>query len=840
MNMTASYAVNAIRQHGVCQGTLHRTKKSLTSSSSLSSFSSSTDKTTDYCILVGSRLRCYESQAAEEKGDAPLCTLKVVGASASNHNPSGSSSSAIAGSSSNTTTAVVNTSFRLVTDQGTHVNCHAPTSACRDLWLATFRAGLEQSLFDPAPLEILTPLAAQQTLKRLRVKRSCLSCGCVEGGGSRTVLTAAAPAWQYGKEGRVDLCTECFHAQGLLDHMDFIKDCLTAAQQERQALQEARRLCWKVTATVSPDLSAQGAAAPSSAASTIATTTGASSDHIAAPEADQQSESDSWSQVGGSRDTSPDSCTLSPAEGDSVTSPLSSTTDNINMTGSWHAVAGEQQSPNQWIHLPPTEASTKALLDLLADPVQFGPLVSVSPFLESIAQELLDGRIGVADFLEQLDEAVGKQEADSLTQLKKQAFRVAGDMGSAMKQVLDHALPVRETGESTDMLACILEFILDLCEEGELSSVAFFWPQLCHIHLRMLPPSNAAEQRRVDLVEDFLLTVASRFSIHLALELVWSHTADLEESLSATPCSAACRRRRFAVLRFVCELESLLFDFDGGWGGGSVSLGNMLAPAGHQMNLMKGIMKQIQELRKKVPEWLTRSARLDMLSASKFDRPPKEAAEARLRIARHADYFSSHLNFTKRICDIAEKLRFMELEERGAGLEGELDLLNSSGAMGGDPLNQIQEHLVRVVRVPKKEGHVFRSKERTPVLLLMEIVGQEVDERAEAEQKTPDKPLSVPESSIEESKQEAEAISSEIPLDAEPTKDSEAESSPAVDTVKTDAPDLSEEEAPVCSDSPEPTTSGENREDFLDDTRPSPRGKSRFLVALFITIVPVN
>ena len=39
--------------------------------------------------------------------------------------------------------------------------------------------------------------------------------------------------------------------------------------------------------------------------------------------------------------------------------------------------------------------------------------------------------------------------------------------------------------------------------------------------------------------------------------------SDLEESLG-TPneASGSCRRRRFAVMRFICELESLLFDFE--------------------------------------------------------------------------------------------------------------------------------------------------------------------------------------------------------------------------------------------------------------------------------------
>jgi len=429
---------------------------------------------------------------------------------------------------------------------------------------------------------------------------------------------------------------------------------------------------------------------------------------------DQSSSAESWTQV----DKGDRSATPSPP-------------------GSWQTVDSNTQqqqdeTTQQWIHLPPTPSSTKALLEVLQDRTGFGALARLSPFLERLQQELTNGCIGVPDFLEQLDEAAGKRQEsrDNLAEMKKQAFRVAGDMGSAMKLLLESALPGARPSTDSGMLLCILDFLLDLCEEGEISTVAFFWPQICHIHLRMLPPDDAVAVARVDLMEDFLLTVASRYSVHLALELVWSHTADLEESMNNPFCSTSCRKRRFAVLRFVCELESILFDFDGGWGGGSVSLGRMLSPTGHQVHLLKEQMQQIQELRKMQPLRLSRSARLELLYASKFDKSPEEAAREKLRIARNADYFSCHLNFTRRLSDIAEKLRFMDIEDRAAALEEELNLLNASGTMGGDPLNRVKDSLLRVVRVPSTEGHVFRSKERTPVLLLMELVdeGAEDDE----------------------------------------------------------------------------------------------------------------
>lgn len=70
-----------------------------------------------------------------------------------------------------------------------------------------------------------------------------------------------------------------------------------------------------------------------------------------------------------------------------------------------------------------------------------------------------------------------------------------------------------------DMLSCVLEYLLDMCSNGEINTISFFWPQLCQIHLRMLPAKNAIELMKIDMMEDFLLTVSTKYSIPLALEL---------------------------------------------------------------------------------------------------------------------------------------------------------------------------------------------------------------------------------------------------------------------------------------------------------------------------------
>jgi hypothetical protein len=642
----------AKRTHGICQGSLWRH----TDSSSKTFSSSSSYKVYDYCVLVGVRLSSYENMQDFKKGAHPVVTFCIVGASP-----------AAASSKSKDTS-----SFRLVTNQGTHVYCTAPTSSCRDVWLGALNAGLERRLSSSNSLidAPVLPMVKSKFVRKKVAERFCRSCGKMER-LEFPLKIKAAPLSQYGMEERVDLCPKCLTAQGVLDHVQFVREVWSSAAQEREALLQARKLCWMKLRK----------------RSTTETT-------AAAPAADDEN--------------------------------------------SLHY----QQHVNGWVPMPTSSYLLKEILK--SQPFQ--ACQRVSPTLDSLCLQYNQGIMGVLEFLEQLDHAVGHRD-DSMSDLKKQAFRVAGDMGTAMKLLMEHALPNTNSaaavarGGNTDMLQCILEFFLDMAEEGELSSLAFFWPQLCYIHLRMLPPENSQDLARVELYEDFLLTVSAKYSIQMSLELIWSHSADLEDSMTAVGASNSTAvetsppKRRFAVIRFLCELESLLFDSENCWGGGSVTVGHLLSPSKHQVGLLGDALYEVQDFRKQQvsTDRLSRSARMDKLTKSKnindMDTSLEILAQEALRIAMNADYLSSHLVFTKRLCDIAEKLRFMDVKERAQALESELAKLNSSGSMGGDPLNKVREHLCRVVRVPPKEGHVFRSKERTPVLLLLEVV----DEGAQAE-----------------------------------------------------------------------------------------------------------
>ena len=510
-------------------------------------------------------------------------------------------------------------------------------------------------------IPLLPPIKPPMVMRIRKTDHFCHSCGKVER-LEFPLYQTCAPLPQYGLEERCDLCPKCATSQAVLDHVTFLGELYASAAQEQQAMLSARTLCL---------------------------------------EGIQQS-----TKV--------------------VEGSTGSTIDDVTVS-------------LQQVSLTPQ--STQALQDVFDSPA-FAAHQRVSPTLDSLCQQFHQGIIGVMEFLESLDHAVGKRDP-SLSLLKKQAFRVAGDMGTAMKLLLEHALPPTTASnthrnhspdsQNTELLQCILEFLLELIDEGEMNTLAFFWSQLCCIHLRMLPPQDAAALKRVELVEDFLLTVSTRHSIQLAIELIWSHTADLEDSQGLVPtCSRECKRRRVAVIRFICELESLLFDFDSGWGGGTVCVGTVLSPSTHQVKLLANGMQDLQLFRKQAPDRLSRSVRMDKITDKKnsnrqiIPKSPQNMAQEALRIAKNADYFSSHLAFTKRLCDIAEKLRFMPVDQRAKALQTDLGKLNVSGAMGGDPLNKVRDNdnHSRVVRVPWTEGHVFRSKERTPVLLLMEVVDE--------------------------------------------------------------------------------------------------------------------
>ena len=121
----------------------------------------------------------------------------------------------------------------------------------------------------------------------------------------------------------------------------------------------------------------------------------------------------------------------------------------------------------------------------------------------------------------------------------------------------------------------------------------------------------------------------------------------------------------------------------------------MLVSGQHQAVLLCDAVAQLQLRRRFAPGRLTRSAQLDLLrdgALKALGEAPVPGCVARAAAAwRGADYFSSQLRLTRRLGDVAEMLRHLELEERGAALREELRKVKASGqVLGGDSLNRLR------------------------------------------------------------------------------------------------------------------------------------------------------
>jgi hypothetical protein len=527
----------------------------------------------------------------------------------------------------------------------------------------------------------------------------CFACGRYP--PEHAMRIDASPLPEYGMEVRVDLCHDCSIAEGVLRHVRYLEGLYEADARDRAAI----RMAWAEVKEV----------------------------------VDRQK----WENAGLEGEVPKSDATLSYGDNHESAKLEKSTTGASNVTfDAFLEDALLELVCNESFVAYRLSSNT---VDYLCKGLEMQRNDGAQHFVESI--EECAQAAGSSCFFGGEHELAAMQNTDRTNEaisMKKESFKVAGDMSAALKLLYQYALPSESRNlpptshlrssrlrDDADMLVAILEFFLDLCEQGQIDAVSFFWPQLCHIHMQMLPPRDTEEMIRVELMEDFLLTVSIRYSVHLALNLVWGLTADLEEGLgSSTSSTSVTRRRSFAILRFVSELESLLFDFEGGWGGGGVSLRSMLAPTQHQATLLRDAMSLVQLRRRFGSQFLTRSVRLDNLRVEALERLEKnpiigDNMAMKALIAQNAAYFSSQITFARKLGDIAEKLRFMRVEKRSETLRRELKEINESERMlGGDPLNRMCKpgKFQKTVHIPIDEGHVFRSKARTPVLLLAELV----------------------------------------------------------------------------------------------------------------------
>lgn len=565
--------IAAVLRNGTCTGSLYKS-------------SPEQQRTHEFCVLLGITLWSYSDFWAYSKGDAPTSMINIVGASSWNPiqtilsgnkgRANSSTSSMFSDDASNQLTKSCD--FLILTYSGMQLRCSAPSPNDKDKWLAALHEGLEGNIsenriesllsltrrqgtsFTSMPneddalatkSEMLVQSAITQSLASFenegkiypmrkplpRVKSApkwtpavnkhrtgyhspcsdrsspasefqCMSCGCFPPEAAMRIESTPLP--QYGLEERADNCHDCFVAQGVLNHVNYLCMLYDAEARDRAAIRTAReevrgtkeRLIWENAGL-----------------------------HAEPPKEDPPGIKADCS------DEDAETVATAPAE-----------EPKCVLTGLADALVA------------------------LVSGKKFASYRQRSAGLDGMCQSLEDnGTKYVVDFMEQLDECAqsaessgfydsrsvsSKEKVDGIEGMRKQ-FQVAGDTSAALRLLYEYALPQNNQSVHNDstMLATILEFFVDLCESGQIGALAFFWPQICHIHMQMLPPTDTKQLIRVEMIEDFLLTVATRYSVNLALSLSWGLTADLEESLGEAHCHPAARRRRFAVLRFVSELE---------------------------------------------------------------------------------------------------------------------------------------------------------------------------------------------------------------------------------------------------------------------------------------------
>jgi phosphatidylinositol 4-kinase len=87
-------------------------------------------------------------------------------------------------------------------------------------------------------------------------------------------------------------------------------------------------------------------------------------------------------------------------------------------------------------------------------------------------------------------------------------------------------------------------------------------------------------------------------------------------------------------------------------------------------------------------------------------------------------YFSSQRDFLRSLTDLAERLRFLRVEERQGALQPGLDAL-SVPEKAYFPLSSSAEPLRKIIAFPDQESIVFNTKARCPLLLVIEVQQQD-------------------------------------------------------------------------------------------------------------------
>ena len=293
---------------------------------------------------------------------------------------------------------------------------------------------------------------------------------------------SGTPLTQYGLENVVvNVCQPCLIGQGLLRHVLSITSLYVSDAHERVALVKGLEMMKDVLANI--EQSEIGKDGNDSDIDGDGDNDDDGSAHLNENNDDFMVFGQDEAKEEGGESKSCDNDNSSSSSGDSKSSSSRSSSSKNSEAENWKVLNEKKAKLDEEI------------MKLLRNP-NFTAARHRSRTLNHISYQLSTREINTVEFIHKLNEyahdAIGnagdKDDCDGnngsineTIKMKKEALMVAGDMRAAIEMLHEHALPKKSTGlrygvgisaakGGTEMLSCVLEFFLDLCEQGECSA----------------------------------------------------------------------------------------------------------------------------------------------------------------------------------------------------------------------------------------------------------------------------------------------------------------------------------------------------------------------------------
>ncbi|GMI19695.1 hypothetical protein TrRE_jg9768 [Triparma retinervis] len=279
--------------------------------------------------------------------------------------------------------------------------------------------------------------------------------------------------------------------------------------------------------------------------------------------------------------------------------------------------------------------------------------------------------------------------------------RIAEDITTAIKLLRMHA---SKTTGSPSNLRYVLEYFLTLTSTPEgLSSLSLFWPQILQCYTSLFPLVGGVTGHRIrSLYADFLLAVSGA-STKLCLELVWHIRAGVNWGRSFNVGDAQ-------KVKILVQIEA---SFNGEiWGTGKAATEGRFRPTKHQQTLIWAMLRR------------EGASNRDMLRGSVKRRVAEKMGGDMKAKGKH---FVGQLTIMRELgTAAAECFKIQDVSSRPEFLEASLERINTllkppNGNEGLVCENPVGGGGERILGLVEKEGRVFRSKARTPILVYFEI-----------------------------------------------------------------------------------------------------------------------